>query len=122
LPAPIFYARYESERFYNNIFEVSTDGRKLGSCYGLNGNWRKVIQLLENHDGNGSEFKSKTPSLAHCLFSPCPTSEPPLLLAMLPFMASLPPSLIPTMTIFIDESYVFEEFHDIFQRIWLIRA
>jgi hypothetical protein len=114
LPALIVDAKYESKSFYNNNFGVSIDGQKLGSRYGPNGNWRKVIQLLENQDGNESKFKSRIPSLVHCLFSPCPTSEPPSLLAMLPFVASLPSSLIPMTTILIDEGYIFEKFCDIF--------
>jgi hypothetical protein len=114
LLAPIVDARYESERFYNNIFEVSTNGQILRSRYGLSGNWRKVIQLLENHDGNG--LRRRTPSLVHCLFSPCPISKPPSLLAMLPFVTSLTPSLVPMTNIFIDEGYVFEEFHNTFPK------
>jgi hypothetical protein len=35
---------------------------------------------------------------------------------MFPFVASLPPSLVPMVAILIDEGYVFKEFHDIFSK------
>jgi len=36
------------------------NGQKLGSCYGFGASQTKAIQLLENQDGNGFEFRNKT--------------------------------------------------------------
>jgi hypothetical protein len=43
------------------------NGQKLGSCYGFGASQTKAIQLLENQDGNGFEFRNKTRLSAHHL-------------------------------------------------------
>ncbi len=45
---PTFDVGYESKEFYDNIFENSTNGGKLGSCYDLGGSRIRAIELFKN--------------------------------------------------------------------------
>ncbi len=67
--AHVIDARYEFKQFYNNISQDLADGGELVSRYGLGGSQMKAIELVENEDGNGFEYRSKTPSLVRCLYS-----------------------------------------------------
>jgi hypothetical protein len=39
---------YESKQLYDSIFEDSTNGGKLGSCYNLGGSRTRAIELFKN--------------------------------------------------------------------------
>ncbi len=104
-PTLIVDVKYASKEFYNNISKDLTYGQELGSRYGLGGNQTKVIQLLENQDDNGFEFKNETPLSAHHLPLLCLTLKPPFMPTMPPSMASLLLSPILATTTLVDASY-----------------
>ncbi len=47
---------YESEELYDNIFENSTYGGKLGFHLDLGGSWTRSIELFNNQNGYELEF------------------------------------------------------------------
>ncbi len=69
MPTLVVDVGYEFELFYNNISKDSIDGGKLVFFFGLGGSWIKVVELMENKDGTRLEYKRRTPSLIHRLYS-----------------------------------------------------
>jgi hypothetical protein len=104
-PTFIVDVKYEAKEFYDNISKDLAYGQELRSRYGLGGNQTKVIQLLENQDDNGFEFRNKTPLSAHHLPLLCLTLKPHFMPTMPPSMASLLLSPILATTILVDASY-----------------
>jgi hypothetical protein len=111
VPILVVDVEYEFELFYNNIFKDLLNGGELISLFGLGGNWRKAIKLMENEDGTRFEYR-RTPSLIHHLSFRGPSLEPPFLLITPPSVVI--PSLLPIseLNIHFDGGYAFNELNE----------
>jgi len=78
--------------------------------YGLGGTPVKAIELFEEQDDNGFEFKNKTWSLIHHLLSRGPSLECSSIIAMLPLVANPQLLLVLELDTHVDVGYVSDEF------------
>lgn len=112
--APIVNVRYEAKQFYGSITDDLVDGRELVFHYDLSGSPMRAIELLEDQDTNGFEFRSKTRSPIHHLISQGPFSRCSFPMVVPLLVANSHLLLVSKLDIHVDVGYVLGEFCEIY--------